>query len=101
MITRAVVIALALVAAVSVLYTTPWGVGTGFDQGTYIGTARNLLAGRGLSIAWGEASGQPMTQFPPLYPLVLAGFGALGPDPWQVARYLNAALRAFDLLLAA
>jgi hypothetical protein len=101
MLTRAVVLVLALVAASSVVYTTPWGVGTGFDQGTYIGAARNLLAGRGLSIPWGEASGQPMTQFPPLYPLVLAGVGAFGADPWQAARYLDVVLRAVDLLLAA
>lgn len=92
---------LALLAGLSVLYTTPWGTGTGFDQGTYIGAARNLLAGRGLTIPWGIAAGQPLTHFPPLFPVLLALGGTLGPDPWVIARYLNAGLRSIDVALCA
>src|SRR5262249_32377513 len=88
-----------LVAAWSVIYTTPWGTGTGWDQAMYIGAARNLLAGRGVTVAWGPDTGKPLTHFPPLYPLVLALGGPLGLDPWGVARYLNAALRAVDLVM--
>ena len=53
-------------------------------------TARNLLAGRGLTIPWGAWAGQPVSHFPPLFPLVLAAIGSLGLDPWDAARYLNA-----------
>jgi len=84
-----------------VLYTTPWGTGTGFDQGTYIGAARNLLAGRGLAIPWGITAGQQVTHFPPLFPVALAAIGTLGPDPWEAARYLNAVLRATNVLAGA
>lgn len=90
---------LALVAVWSVMYTTPWGTGTGWDQAMYIGAARDLLAGRGLTIAWGADVGKPLTHFPPLYPTALALGGLSGWDPWSVARYLNAALRGIDLLL--
>jgi hypothetical protein len=82
-----------------VLYATPWGTGTGWDQVMYIGAARSLLAGRGLTIAWGAEAGQPLTHFPPLFPLILAGIGTLGIDPFDGARYLNAVLRGVNLLL--
>src|SRR5262245_19022014 len=92
---------LATAAGLSVLYTTPWGTGTGFDQGTYIGAARNLLAGRGLAIPWGVSAGQQVTHFPPLFPLLLAAIGGLGPDPWEAARYVNAILRSVNVLVGA
>ncbi|MBV9170489.1 MAG: hypothetical protein JOZ81_10435 [Chloroflexi bacterium] len=93
--------AFAVLAGVSVLYTTPYGTGSGFDQATYIGAARNLLSGQGLSIPWGVDAGKSLTQFPPLFPVTLAAIGAAGVDPWQGARYVNAFLRIVDVLLAA
>ena len=95
------VVAASLLAGWSVIYTTPWGTGTGWDQAMYIGAARNLLAGKGLTIAWGLDQGKPLTHFPPLFPSVLALLGLGGLDPWDAARYLNAALRGIDLLLVA
>jgi hypothetical protein len=95
------VVGLAVAAGSSVIYTTPWGTGTGWDQATYIGVARNLLAGRGLTLAWGMDAGQPLTHYPPLYPSVLALLGITGWDPWVVARYLNAALRSAGLVMVA
>jgi hypothetical protein len=97
----ALVVVASLVAGWSVIYTTPWGTGTGWDQAMYIGAARNLLAGNGLNIAWSLDQGKPLTHFPPLYPSVLALLGLGGLDPWDTARYLNAMLRATDLLLVA
>jgi hypothetical protein len=92
---------LCLAAAWSVVYTTPWGTGTGWDQAMYIGAARNLLAGKGLTIAWSTDVGKPLTHFPPLFPSVLALLGVTGSDPWDAARYLNVVLRGVDLFVVA
>jgi hypothetical protein len=97
----AVVGGLCLVAGWSVVYTTPWGTGTGWDQAMYIGSARNLLAGQGLTLAWSLDLGKPLSHFPPLFPSVLAVLGQGGWDPWDSARYLNAVLRGVDLLVVA
>jgi len=97
----ALVVVASVVAGWTVIYTTPWGTGTGWDQAMYIGAARNLLAGKGLTIAWSLDQGKPLTHFPPMFPSVLALLGVGGLDPWDAARYLNAALRAIDLLLVA
>jgi hypothetical protein len=93
--------ALALGSGALVLYATPFGIGTGWDQSMYIGAARGLIAGHGLSIPWGIDAGQPLTHFPPLFPLLLAGFGLAGIDPFDGARYLNAVLRGANLVFLA
>jgi 4-amino-4-deoxy-L-arabinose transferase-like glycosyltransferase len=67
----------------------------------YIGAARNLLSGHGLTIAWSTTAGTPLTHYPPMFPFALALLGITGLDPWEAARYLNAALRSADLLLVA
>jgi hypothetical protein len=90
-----------LAACWSVVYTTPWGTGTGWDQAMYIGAARNLLAGKGLTIAWSMDLGKPLTHFPPLFPSLLALLGVTGWDPWDAARYVNMVLRGVDLFIVA
>jgi 4-amino-4-deoxy-L-arabinose transferase-like glycosyltransferase len=92
---------MALAAAWSVVFTTPWGTGTGWDQAMYIGAARNLLAGKGLTLAWSMDIGKPLTHYPPVFPTLLAVSGIRGWDPWDAARYLNAVLRGTDLLVVA
>src|SRR5262245_21859769 len=93
------VIPFALVAMASVLYATPYGPGTGWDQSMYIGSARALLHGDGLSIPWGTDAGQPLSHFRPLFPLSLATLGLFGIDPLDGARYLNSLLRGLNLVL--
>ncbi|MDQ4096415.1 MAG: glycosyltransferase family 39 protein, partial [Actinomycetota bacterium] len=56
------------------------------DGLAYVGTARNLLDGAGFSLPPGSP---PLGNFPPVYPLILAAFGALGPDPLTVARFVG------------
>ena len=51
-----------------------------------MGTARNLAEGNGYTPSPGAP---PISNFPPLFVLVLAGFGALGADPLTTVRYLN------------
>ncbi len=55
----------------------------------YVGTARNLVDGAGYQPPPGSPS---VSNFPPLYPLLLAGVGFLGPDPLTVARFVGPVL---------
>lgn len=56
------------------------------DSLAYVGTARRLLDGRGLTPPPGSP---PLGNFPPLYALVLAAGGLLGPDPLTIARWVS------------
>ena len=67
------------------------GAGIDPDSVDYIACARNLLSGIGLL----DHEGLPFTKWPPLFPLLLAALGAVGVDPLQGGRLLNAA--AFGL----
>ncbi|GIV76497.1 MAG: hypothetical protein KatS3mg050_0891 [Litorilinea sp.] len=90
---------LALAGAGAVLYATAWGLGASPDSAAYIGVARNLLAGRGLGVPFGQTADVPLTHFPPLYSLALALVGGLsGTDPWLSGRWLQAALLALSVL---
>ena len=84
------VTALAVLAAALVLAReVTWGPGLKGDSLGWIGIARNLLAGEGYTFL----SGRSQTNWPPLYPVLLAAAslgGAL--DPLAVAGPLNAAV---------
>ena len=56
---------------------TPWGVRAGYDSLFYISAAQNLVNGLGLSRLMAEGTVIPLTHFPPLYSLVVAGFSFL------------------------
>ena len=87
---------MAMVAAATWL-----GVGTSPDSAAYVGTARNLLAGRGLTLPFGAAIEASLLRFPPLYPAMLAASGFLGGDPLASARWLNTLLLGANVLLIA
>jgi hypothetical protein len=87
--------AIAAAAAVCVWYASAAGIGLSPDSVVYVETARSLLRGDGL-----ESGGAPLTHFPPLYPLLLAVFGAAGGDVLVSARVLHALLWAVVILLA-
>jgi hypothetical protein len=89
---------LALIGVIAVLFATSSGIGISPDSTVYIGAARNLLQGRGLSES--TASGtKPLTHFPPLLPSLLAVGGLLGVEPLAGARWLNAILFGATILL--
>lgn len=90
-------------AGVTLLYlATPFGAGLINDSIAYVAGARALLQGRGYSEIWLASALEPITHYPPLFSLVLAGLGALGLEPLLAARWLNAALFGLNgLLLAA
>lgn len=78
----------ALLAGATVLFSTgKYGVGLSPDSCVYLSTAANLAAGRG----WVLFTGEPYQSFPPLYPLLLAGFDWLGIGAEAGLRGFNAA----------
>lgn len=91
---------MALLAVLLVLFSTTWGVGLPPDSVTYIDVARSLLAGRGLYHTNNGTDWVPLTQYPPLFPAVLALVGALGVPLVDAARYVNALLFGGTVLLA-
>jgi len=89
------------VAILGVLAATRWGIGASPDSVVYLGVARNLLAGRGLTIPFGDVADAPLTRFPPLYPGLLALAGSLAGDALAAARWLQAGLFGANALLIA
>ncbi len=77
------------------LVATRRGAYLSADGLAYVGTARSLVAGDGYVATPGSP---PVGNFPPLFSLVLAAVGALGPDPLTVTRYLNPALYGITVL---
>ncbi len=57
--------------------STPWGVRAGYDSLFYLSAAENVLKGLGLGRLTAEGQVIPLTHFPPLYSLVVAGFSFL------------------------
>lgn len=83
-----------------VIYATAWGPGLlDWDSFNYISAARNLAAGKGLVIPADPVSNNPMVHYPPLFPILLAGFEALSVDAMTAARWLNAFLFGLTAVL--
>jgi hypothetical protein len=74
---------------------TRQGIGIFTDSTVYLNVARNLLQGRGFV----QSSGIPLTQYPPLYPAVLALSGLLGGDLMSGAKWLQILLYVANVLL--
>jgi hypothetical protein len=90
--------ALALLGVGLALAASRHGVGASPDSVVYIGVARNLLAGRGLTEPFGALVDTPLTRYPPLYPALLAAGGPLGLDPLATARWISALLFGVNIL---
>ena len=58
--------------------------------------ALNLLAGEG----WRDFTGEPLTLWPPLFPLLLAAFGWVGIEPLEAGRWINATAFGLTILAA-
>ncbi|MDQ2805653.1 MAG: hypothetical protein M3Z04_01840 [Chloroflexota bacterium] len=118
-------IALAGLGVLLTMFSTVWGAGATPDSATYVSAARNLQTGHGLRVQSDihqsqqyYTSGQfgslpvatdadtppgvisrPLTQYPPLFSLLLAVPGVWGVDPLSSARWLNSLLFALNILL--
>lgn len=84
----------AVYAAWQMTWTTAQGIGVSPDSTIYLVTAENVQQGRGFSF-----NGEPMTHYPPGYPLALVFGGLFSPDLDAVARWMNVALYALNGLL--
>jgi len=99
-------------AALLCLYLTRDAPGIAPDSVVYLGTAHNLATGHGLTTPFnlmfnpyppGRAvsfhGDVPLTQYPPLFPVVLGVLGWLGAGLVDAARALNAGLFGVNIVL--
>ncbi|HLO29836.1 MAG TPA: phospholipid carrier-dependent glycosyltransferase [Anaerolineales bacterium] len=79
--------------------STPYGSGLINDSIAYVAGARSILAGTGYSEIWLASELEPITHYPPLFPLVLAFVGLFGVDPLAGARAVNILLFGANIIL--
>ena len=90
---------LGLVGALTILYSTKWGIGIGSDSVGYLGGAESLLRGQGYSHLTGMGDLKPTNQWPPLYSVALTPLGFVGLGIPEAARWLNALLFGINISL--
>lgn len=66
------------------------GIGIRTDSVAYIWAAQNLVKGIGLGRLTGAGTLKPMTHWPPLYSILLAGAQLVGTDVFLSARWMGA-----------
>lgn len=90
---------LAVCGLVSILLVTRWGLGSSPDSAAYLAAARNLLAGRGLTVPVAGGGDAVMNFRAPFYSIALALVSLPGIDPLVAARWLNAFLFSANVFL--
>ncbi|UCG41953.1 MAG: hypothetical protein JSU73_08675, partial [candidate division WOR-3 bacterium] len=78
-----------------VVWLTEQGPGLSPDSAYYLSAAENLLSGSGLT----TFEGRPLTTWPPLFPVLIAGLGSVGVSPAEAARVINAAAAGLAVLV--
>ena len=76
--------------------TATYGPSVHMDSITSLSTALNFLAGEG----WRDFTGQPLTGWAPLFPLLLVAGGWVGIELLEVGRWVNAAAFGLTILAA-
>ena len=95
-------LALILLSLLGMLFlwqSTPSGLGLVNDSAFYLEGADNLLAGQGYVRTSGGGEIKPITHFPPLYSLLLAGAGLTGLELLVAARLLALLLFGITIFL--
>lgn len=92
--------ACALTAGALLVCVTPRGVGLSPDSAVYVGAARSLLRGEGVSLPTSSGAFAPVVHYPPLYPALLMLLSLTGVDAVAAARWLNALLFSANIFLA-
>ena len=95
-----VTILIALAGMAAVTYQSREGPGVTGDSVYYIMGAKNILAGNGYSRYSGGWEPVPITGFPPVFSVLLAGVGFLGSDLFESARLINILLFGANIFLA-
>ena len=96
---EAVIGVFAIMGIITMLFATRYGVGISPDSVVYIGGARNLLSGQGISKSFGAGEIEPITHYPPLFSISIALPGYFGLDLINVVRWLNALLFGANIML--
>ena len=94
-----VLVSLSLIGMLAIWRSTPYGMGLVNDSATYIEGASSILAGKGYVRISGGGEIKPITHFPPVFSIFLAGLGLAGMDLLQGARVLITILFGVDILL--
>lgn len=89
----------ALLGASCLLYATRFGAGLPSDSIVFTALARRLLQGHGLTLIDFYQTVDPVSRFPPLYPLLLAASTYFGLDVFEGARALNVGLFFMNIML--
>lgn len=89
----------ALLAVLTVILVTDFGIGITPDSTVYIEAARNLLNGRGLIALTAKGELRPMTHYPPLYPSLLALIAVTHVSIETASRWLQAVLFGANVLV--
>jgi hypothetical protein len=94
-----VLVSISLIGMLALWRSTPYGMGLVNDSATYIEGATSLMAGKGYVRISGGGEVKPITHFPPMFSLFLAGLEIAGMDLLQGARVLITILFGVDILL--
>jgi 4-amino-4-deoxy-L-arabinose transferase-like glycosyltransferase len=95
------VLGFAAMGFLGIILCTAGGIGIYSDSVVYVGVARNLLRGEGVTYFDDNGHMAPVTHYAPLYPLVISALGLAGTDPLEGVRWVNALLFASNIMLAA
>ena len=90
---------LSILGATLLMVSMRWGVGLSPDSAVYIAAARNLLTSEGLNAFSDPGELAPLTHYPPLYSILLAGWRIFGVDPMEGARWLSALVFAANIAM--
>jgi hypothetical protein len=90
----------AFVGVAACLYATRRGVGLFTDSKAYLGGAESLFKGHGYVLDHPTGGTYPVTNWPPLFSIALAGLGLAGIDLRAAARWLNVGLFGATIVLA-
>ncbi len=100
--TTAAILPLSVIGGISALLChNQYGPAVGVDSVWYLLAGQQLLEGRGLTLPDFTGANQwiPLTQWPPLYPMVLAALGLSGMELKAAGQLLNAGLFSGNILL--
>jgi len=85
----------AIIGFFTILYTTTIGIGITPDSVEYVSVAKSIIRNGALFNYLGE----PLVHFPPIYSIILSGIGLLFRDILQAAKYLQAILFVFNIIV--
>lgn len=96
---NAAVATIATTGAGLLLWSLNWGVGISPDSVTYLAGADSLARGHGFAIETSPGRFNPITHYPPLYPLLVSAVLIIGAGSAMAFKILNAVVFALNILV--